>query len=120
MNDQRPISKQSFWCFLFFLISTLVPWLHFQFVDGSLERTRYSWGLMPAEFLFLRWFGQLAVVVSVSLLILFFLSWRHERLRSPSALLCVSLGLYMFMSLYAAYFCLIVRELLNWQVMKSF
>jgi hypothetical protein len=113
MNDAPTIPKARLWYGILFLVSLLVPIVHFRYVDAQLETTRYSWGLMPAHFLFLRWFGQTSVTASVVLLALFAASWRFARLRSPAVVLVVSAGLFVFASLYAAYGSLLVGGLLR-------
>lgn len=113
MSDILIVPKVRLWYGILFLVSLLVPICHFWYVDAQLETTRYSLGLMPADLLFLRWFGQISIAASVVILALFAASWRFARLRSPAVVLVVSAGLFVFASLYAAYASLFVGGLLR-------
>ena len=104
----REIASSPRWGFLLlFVVSLLIPLVHDFLIDAELEHHRYQWGLMPAELLFLRWFGQLShwgPAVSAGL---FALSWKYKVLNTPAAIARLASAFYLLTTLYAGYLCLL-------------
>jgi len=48
-----------------FCFALLIPVIHNREVNRALERTRLTEGLMPANYLMLKWLGQLAIVAPI-------------------------------------------------------
>jgi hypothetical protein len=102
MNMEKSSTARSGYIAIF-LISWVIPAMHFINIDAALEHTRYSFGLMPGTFLFLKWFGQLSWVTPIVVAILFGLSWRNPALAKPTTVAKLSIWLYVFTVVYAAY-----------------
>ena len=110
----RDIALSPRWGYvLLFLISLIIPLIHTLLVDGELEHHRYSWGLMPAELLFIRWFGQMARFGPVIALALLACSWKFKNLNSPAAIARVSVAFYFLTTLFAGYCCALIWMLLR-------
>ena len=88
---------------MMFLASLAIPAVHLLVVSSALERTRYSWGLMPGHVLMLKWFGQLCACGPVIVAVLFALSWRKPILNTAEVLSRVAVGFYVVAAFYGAW-----------------
>ena len=84
------------------LLSCPAPFLYYRLLDQGIEAVRYPWGLLPAHFLFLRYFGQLSgcfpVAIAAALL------WSFFRPAHTRQLLTLStVALLIFAVAFAAY-----------------
>ncbi len=88
--------------FLIFLVSLGIPVFHYLLLNNALENTRNIIGFMPIFFLAHRWLGELSGTASAIAFILYLLSWKYDRLNSPTVFTYVLTVFYGFAVFYGA------------------
>lgn len=79
----RPVVPLGWWLLWLVIVSlaSVVPYMHWHWkVAEAIEPLRYSWGLLPAHWLFFRWSGEIAAYALILVLIAGFLAWRQPRI----------------------------------------
>ena len=98
-------------------LSLGIPLLHHYQTDKAIEAMRpamkmddgsYVTMLMPAHILFLRWLGQLSLLVPGGVFVAFVLSFWREKFARPAALLCIAVCQCVFTTIYALYSTLLL------------
>lgn len=89
--------------FALIVLAILIPLLHHNVLDDALEQTRCLGGLMPANYLMLKWLGQLSWWTPVVLFVLFVSSWFRTEANSYAALAVTAITYAIFVTLYAFY-----------------
>jgi len=103
MNTKKFLSDPQ-WAYVgLLLISLGIPFLHWRIMDGALEYTRFMGGLMPANYLMLKWLGKLSRVAPAVFLGMFLASRRAHVLNSFEAVACSAIAYALCSSLYACY-----------------
>jgi len=105
-RDEHPATlppRKARAAFLFLLLlSCALPLLYYRLLDQGIEAVRYPWGLLPAHFLFLRYFGQLSTCFPVAIASAFL--WAFFRPSHTRQLLTLStVALLIFAVAFAAY-----------------
>ncbi|MFC0018489.1 hypothetical protein [Roseibacillus persicicus] len=112
LKDLCRWSKVGWWTawFLIFVASLLPPLVYWwASLEERIEPLRYSWGLTPAELLFLRYFSRVSYCIPLILVGLFLLAIKLRKNRK-SLLVLGSLLTTIFTSFYLGY-CLIVLSM---------
>lgn len=101
----KPLSTvQARWGYIvLFFFALLIPVVHNREVNRALEHTRLTEGLMPANYLMLKWLGQLAIVAPIVFFTLYVLSWFRKEINSTSVLAVTSIAYPICVTLYACY-----------------
>ena len=95
---------QARWAYLLLLgVALLIPLFNHRVLDHALEQTRIMAGLMPANYLLLKWLGQLAWGAPVAFFSLFLLSWFRPEFNSSTVLAFTAITYAIFVTLYACY-----------------
>jgi len=105
-------SSAAFGYSLLFLSSLGIPVLHHYLADSAIEHTRMSTGFLPAQFLILRWFGQVAWIYPFVIIVLFVLSLRRPQLALTSTLFLLATAQMVFVMLYGIYCAFLLSHLL--------
>ena len=85
--------------------------MHYRFIEHHLDGVRYPWGLLPAEYLFFRWFGELSAWFPAIFCGAF--GWSFFRPGSTRYLLPICTTAFLIFTVaYACYAVLIVAILL--------
>lgn len=115
VNDSQTnpsLSKLRLLLFALAVISCALPFLHYRLIEHNLDGVRYPWGLLPAEFLFFRWFGELSAWLPF--ICLAGLGWSFRCPQQTRGLLGFSTtAILLFSIAYACYALLIVWVLLK-------
>ena len=94
------------------LLACAAPFTHYRLIHYHLDGVRYPWGLLPAEFLFFRYFGELSAWLPVGLCAV--VAWSFYRPASARPLLIAgTVAVLCFTVLYLCYSLLIAFILLQ-------
>ena len=94
------------------LLACAAPFTHYRLIQNHLDGVRYPWGLLPAEFLFFRHFGEFSAWLPVGLFAA--LAWSFHRPASTRRLLIAgTVTVLCFTVIYLCYSLLIAFVLLN-------
>ena len=100
------------WAFALLATSSIVPFIHYGFLNDATYWTRGPGILTPLPFLLLRSFGQLSAWLPVAVTAYWLLALRVAWLRSPGAVTTLAVVLCVFIGFYAWY----CAALLNFQI----
>ena len=94
---------------VFLLLLSLSPALiYYRLIDDALEGTRYHWGLLPAHFLFLRFFGQFSACCPVGIAAA--IAWSFFRpARTRQLLTFIIFAFLVFTVALASYALVVIR-----------
>jgi len=99
--------------YLFLLALSLpIPILHHYLADAATNTTRRGPLLTPAPFLLVKWFGDIAGLIPVILVLLLFLSLKIDRLIRPLVMCSIAILLCAFATFYGWYCCLLLSHVL--------
>ncbi len=85
------------------LASLSIPVLHHCLTNEAIEHTRGFTGFLPAEFLFLRWFGQISWALPFFHSLCFVFSLFHEEFTRAKMLFGLAAMQLLFMTFYGTY-----------------
>lgn len=93
--------------FLLLILSCALSVFYYAVVDGPIESTRLSFGLLPADMLFVRWFGELSMAMPVG--VLFAIAFSHSNPQHSLRWMVVAVtGFAVFVLAWLAYVLVLV------------